>query len=61
MVILNKVINIKDINEIINHKHNIKELPNYPTINREGELQRFLRYFKNEGKIDKDIYNSVYP
>ena len=61
VVILNKVDCIKGINEMINDKNKFKELPNDPTINREGKLQRFLRNLKNKGKIDKDIYNSIYP
>ena len=38
-----------------------KELSNDPTINREGKLQRFLKELKKKGKIDKDIYKSIYP
>ena len=30
-------------------------------MNREGKLQRFLRELKKKGKIDKDIYSSIYP
>ena len=57
LVILNKVDYIKGINEIRNDKNKFKEVPNDPTINREGKLQRFLRNLKNKGKIDREIYN----
>ena len=61
MVIVNKVDYIKGINEIINDKNKFKELPNDPTTNREGKLQRFLSNLKSQCKIDKDINNSIYP
>ena len=61
MEVLNKVDCIKGINEAINDKGKFEELPNDPTINREGKLQRFLRNLKNKDKIDKNIYNSIYP
>ena len=61
MVVLNKVDYIKGVNEIVNDKNKFKELPNDPTINREGKLQRFLRNLRKKGKIDKDIRNSIYP
>ena len=61
MVVLNRVDYIKGITDIINDRHKFKELSNDPTINREGKLQRFLRELKKKGKIDKDIYNSIYP
>ena len=60
MVALNRVDYIEGINDIINDKHKFK-LSKGPTINREGKLQRFLRELKKKGKIDKDIYNSIYP
>jgi len=49
VVILNKVDHMKRINEIVNDKDKFKELPNDSTINREGELLRFLRNLKNKG------------
>ena len=61
VVILNKVDYVKGINEIVNDKSKFKELNNDPTIYREGKLQRFLRDLKKKGKIDTDVYNSVYP
>ena len=59
VVILNRIDCIKGINDIINDKNKFKELPNDPTINREGKLQRFLSNLKNKDKIDKNIYNSL--
>ena len=61
VVVLNKLDYIKGINDIINDKQKFKELSTDPTINREGKLQRFLRELKKKGKIDKDIYSSIYP
>ena len=61
VVALNKVDYIKGINDIINDKKKIKELSTDPTINREGKLQGFLRELKKKGKVDKDIYSSIYP
>ena len=61
VVVLNKLDHIKGINDIINDKQNFKELSTDPTIKREGKLQRFLWELKKKGKIDKDIYSSIYP
>ena len=30
-------------------------------MSREGTLQRLLRELAKKGKIDKDIYNKIYP
>ena len=61
VVVLNKLDYIKGINDIINDKQKFKELSTDPTIDREGKLQHFLRELKKKGKIDKDIYSSIYP
>ena len=57
MLYINKVDYIKGINEIVHDKHKFKN----PTINREGNLQRFLRSLINKGKIDENKKKSVYP
>ena len=59
--VANKTDYIKGILDIINDTNKFAKLESDPTINREGSLQRFLRNLKKNGKIDKDIYNSVYP
>ena len=61
MVILNRKDYNKGILDIINDADKFKEPDNDPTMNREGKLQRFLRELKKKGKIDKDIYNKIYP
>ena len=61
VVLLNKKDYKKSILDIVNDSDEFKELDTDPTISREGKLQRFLRELKKTGKIDKDIYNKIYP
>ena len=61
VVVLNRSDYLEGILNIINDKHKFKELDSDPTIIREGKLQRFLRELKKNGKIDKDIYSTIYP
>ena len=61
MVILKRKDYNKGILDILNDADKFKELDNDPTMSREGKLQRFLRELKTKGKIDKDIYNNIYP
>ena len=58
VVMLNKV--DKGTHDIVNGEHKFKKITNDPTIDREGRLQRFFWDLTKKGKIDKDVYNSVY-
>ena len=61
MVVVNKTDYFKTILKIINDTNKYAKLESDSTFNREGSLQRFLRNLKKNGKIEKDIYNSIYP
>ena len=51
----------KGILELLNGTDKFKEIDSDPAINRASTLQRFLQQLKKEDKIEKDIYNKIYP
>ena len=57
---LNRTDYIKGFLDIIGNTNKFPKLESDPTINREGSLQPFLRNLKKNGKIDEDIFNSIY-
>ena len=61
MVVLNRSDYTEGILNIINDTHKCKDLYSDPTIIREGKLQSFLRDLIKNGKIDKEIYSTIYP
>ena len=61
VVVVNKTDYIKGHIDIINYTKQFAKFASDPTINSEGSLQRFLCSLKKNNKIDKDIYNSIYP
>jgi len=47
--------------KIINDTSKFKPLGNYPTLNQEGKLQRFLRGLKKKGHLYQEVYDAIYP
>ena len=61
VVAVNKTDNIKGILDIINDTNKFAKLESDPTTYKEDSLQRLLCNLQKNGKIDKDIYSSIYP
>jgi len=61
VVVLNREEYNKGIYEVILDKRKFKKLEKDLTLQREGQLQRFLRKLKKDGFLNDDIYNDIYP
>ena len=61
VVILDRTIYDNSILTIISYWSKVNKLKNDPTLLTEGQLQRFLRNLKKNGKIDNIFYDKIYP
>ena len=61
MVVIDRNAYIQAVDQILSDTTKFKKLERDPTLSREGQLQRFLRKLKNDGYIDSEHYNNIYP
>ena len=59
--ILDQKLYEKCMYEIINDGRKFKRLQRDVTLQRENQLQRFLRKLKKDGFLSDNIYNEIYP